>query len=153
MKHNLYKHHTFSKISVLTIVLASLVGGMAHADSNKSKTTVGNDWEKDGGIRVLSIRQTAAGYMLDFRYKVLNPKKAAIFLNRDNKPLLTVLKNGLRLQVPVTAKIGPLRQSARLAIKGKNYFMFFGNPSRMVVSGDKVQVQIGDFKSDELIVE
>ncbi len=111
------------------------------------------DWEKDGGIRVLSMRQTAAGYMLDFRYKVINPEKAAIFIDRGNRPSLHVLKNGSILQVPVSSKIGPLRQSAQLAKVGKNYFMFFANPGRMVKSGDKVKLQIGDVLSDTLIVE
>ena len=137
---------------------------LTYADSNKKDTAVTpiktavvmstlNDWEKDGGVRVLSIRRSAAGYMLDFRYKVLNPEKAALFIDRSNRPRLHVLKNGSILQVPVSSKIGPLRQSAQLAKAGKNYFMFFVNPGRMVKSGDKVKVNIGDFKSKVLIVE
>ena len=125
----------------------------AYADSEKKVASVEKDWEKDGGIKVLSMRQTAAGYMLDFRYKVINPEKAALFLDRSNKPLLHVLKNGSILQVPVSSKIGPIRQSAMLAKAGKSYFMFFVNPGRMVKPGDKVKVNIGDFKSNTLIVE
>jgi len=120
---------------------------------DKEKPSINKDWEKDGGIRVLSIRQSSAGYMLDFRYKVIDPKKAALFINRGNKPLLNVLKNGSILQVPVSSKIGPLRQSAQFAKAGKNYFMLFANPGRMVKPGDKVKVNIGDFKSKTLMVE
>ena len=152
-------------VSIITInLLLSNVINLTYADSKKEhnsitqtklpivKPTV-NDWEKNGGIRVLSIRQSAAGYMLDFRYKVLNPEKAALFLDRSSRPRLHVLKNGSILQVPVSAKIGPLRQSAQLAKAGKNYFMFFVNPGQMVKSGDKVKVNIGDFESKILIVE
>ncbi len=122
-------------------------------DLKQKKITTEDDWEINGGIQVLSIRRTAADSMLDFRYKVVDPKKAAIFIDKKNKPLLKILKNGVFLKVPVTAKIGPLRQSANFAKAGKNYFMFFGNPRRMVKTGDKVQVHIGDFKSKILIVE
>jgi hypothetical protein len=126
---------------------------MAYADENKKEVSVGKDWEADGGIKVLHIRQTAAGYMLDFRYKVIDPVKAAAFVKRSNKPLLHVIKNGSTLQVPSSSKIGPLRQSAQFAKSGKNYFMFFANPGRMVKSGDKIKISIGDFNSKILVVE
>lgn len=119
---------------------------------NKEEIKI-KDWEKDGGIKVMSIRKTAADYMLDFRYKVLDAEKAYLFMNRKKKAFLHVLKNGSTLQVPNTAKIGPLRQSGQLAKVGKTYFMFFGNPGRMVKSGDKVQIQIGNFKSKILSIE
>ena len=125
----------------------------AFANETTKQNIASNTWEEVGGVKFLSIRTTAAGYMLDFRYKVLEPEKAALLINRKNKPFLKVLKNGLVLKVPNTAKIGPLRQTSLLAKKGKNYFMFFGNPGRMVKPGDKVQIQIGDFTSKTLIVE
>ena len=122
---------------------------IANADTIKKEILT----KENTGIQILSLRTTAAGNMLDFRYKVIDPKKAAIWLDRSSKPLLHVLKNGKTLQVPVTAKIGPLRQSAVLAKAGKNYFMFFGNPGRMVKSGDEVIIQIGSFKSKKLTIE
>lgn len=159
----LFHNETYIRIVSATLAITFIVAasilllgnGMstAYADTEKKETSIENDWEKDGGIRVLSIRQTSAGYMLDFRYKVINPEKAAAFIDRSNKPLLHVLKNGSILQVPVSSKIGPLRQSALSAKAGKNYFMFFANPGRMVKPGDKVKVNIGDFKSKILSVE
>lgn len=142
-------------VTLFTVFILIVSSGinMVYADSGKIENPPENDWEKDGGIRVLSMRQTAAGYMLDFRYKVINPEKAEKFIDRGNKPSLHVLKNGSILQVPVSAKIGPLRQSAQLAKAGKNYFMFFANPGRMVKPGDKVKVNIGEFKSKTITVE
>ena len=84
----------FIAIAVLFSLSLSYGMSMAYADTIEKETSLEKDWEKDGGIRVLSIRQTSAGYMLDFRYKVINPKKAAVFIDRSNKPLLHVLKNG-----------------------------------------------------------
>ena len=146
------------KAGLLIAITGLIINGISitkvYADKERNNNPKQlNDDLKKWGIKVLSLRQTAAGYMLDFRYKVVNPEKAGLFLNRKNKAHLKILKNGLYLKVPVTAKIGPLRQSAKTAKAGKNYFMFFGNPGRMVEAGDKVQVQIGNYKSKILTIE
>jgi len=104
------------------------------------------------GVKVIGVRPSAAGYMLDFRYRVLDAKKAAEVVNRKNKPYLLVEKDGSKLVVPVTSKLGPLRQSAQYAKENRNYFMFFANPGKHVKSGDLVTVVIGDFKAEHLVV-
>jgi hypothetical protein len=103
-------------------------------------------------VKVIGLRPSAAGYMLDFRYRVLDAKKAAELVNRKTKPYLIVEKDGSTLHVPVTSKLGPLRQSAQFPKENRNYFMFFANPGRHVKSGDAVTVVIGDFKAENLIV-
>ncbi|BBB26770.1 hypothetical protein [Amphritea japonica] len=80
--------------------------------------------EQQWGIKVMSLRQSAAGYMLDFRYKVLDPVKAKQILNRSIKPQLIVSSTGNHLQVPAPSKIGPLRQSSREPRADTNYFIF-----------------------------
>ena len=125
---------------------------ITNADSSSIKHINKSKQDKQG-IQILSVRTTAAGYMLDFRYKIIDPEKAATFLARKNKPQLKVLKNGIKLLVPSTPKIGPLRQSSLKPKAGKNYFMFFANPGKMVKAGDKVQFTISDFKSRILTVE
>jgi hypothetical protein len=109
--------------------------------------------EAQWGIRVIGIRRTAADYMLDFRYRLLNAEKAAALMNRKVKPYLIVEHTGRRLQVPVSYKLGPLRQSPKYAKVDRNYFMFFANPGREVKAGDKVTVVIGDFKAEHLTVQ
>src|SRR3990172_7542680 len=47
-------------------------------------TTIEEKW----GVRVLSIRQSAEGYMLDFRYRVIDAEKAAPLFDRKIKPHL-----------------------------------------------------------------
>lgn len=109
--------------------------------------------EAKWGIRIVAIRRSAAGYMLDLRYQVLDPDKAADFVDRGIKPELLVEKSGARLQVPVTGKIGPLRQSALRAKAGKIYFMFFANPARHVQAGDTVTLSLGEFELRHLRVQ
>ncbi|HEY5604276.1 MAG TPA: hypothetical protein VIM41_14330 [Gammaproteobacteria bacterium] len=107
---------------------------------------------EEWGVQVLGLRPTADGYMLDFRYRVLDAKKAAELVNRKVKPYLHVEKDGSTLMVPVTSKLGPLRQSAQYAKENRNYFMFFANPNKHVKSGDQVTLVIGDFKVEHLVV-
>jgi len=124
---------------------------MANGDVSSDSPTTLHHVDK-WGVRVIGVRPSAAGYMLDFRYRVLDAKKAAEVVNRKNKPYLLVEKDGSKLVVPVTSKLGPLRQSAQYAKENRNYFMFFANPGKHVKSGDLVTVVIGDFKAEHIVV-
>lgn len=104
------------------------------------------------GIEVAAIHTSAAGNMVDFRYKVLDPKKAEALFAKKTKPYLVHQKTGKVLAVPRTAKVGPLMSSYHPQ-QDRTYWMFFGNQSRLVQSGDKVTVVIGDFKAENLVVE
>lgn len=113
---------------------------------------VAKSMEEEWGVRVLGISWSAAGYMLDFRYRVLDPEKAASLLNRRITPYLIVAKTGTKLAIPTSEKIGALRQSSEKVYPNRNYFMLFGNPGRMVKVGDKVTVVVGEFKAEQLTV-
>jgi hypothetical protein len=104
------------------------------------------------GIQITAIRLTAHNHMIDFRYRVLDPSKAAALFVRQTKPQLVDSKSGRVLVVPDTAKIGPLRNSYAPQ-KDKVYWMFFGNAGDLVQAGDEVTVVIGDFQAEHLIVE
>lgn len=143
----------FILVSALALTALVLLSTMRLFDFSPPQALMGADVENPWGVRVIGIRQSAAGYMLDFRFRVLDPQKAAALLDRRVKPVLIVEKNGVHLGVPVSAKIGALRQSAKFAKADKNYFMFFSNPGRKVKVGDRVSVVIGDFKTEQLLVQ
>jgi hypothetical protein len=109
--------------------------------------------EEVWGIQAVSLRQTAHGHLLDFRYRVLDPQKAATLLRRQNKPYLIDEATGNKLPVPSMPKIGALRQSALTPEAGKVYFVMFQNPNGFVKSGSKVTVVIGNFKAEHLVVD
>lgn len=98
------------------------------------------------------VRPAAAGYMLEFRYKVLDAEKAKPLFERKIKPLLTHSESGAKLNVPTPAKTGALRNS-NPPHAGANYWMFFANPGRLVQPGQHVTIQIGDFLIEDLIVQ
>ncbi len=103
------------------------------------------------GIELTALRMTAAGHMVDFRYRVLDKDKAAPLFKRKTKPYLIHQASGKVLAVPNTAKVGSLRNS-NMPKQGRIYWMFFGNHG-VVKTGDKVSVVIGDFKADNLVIE
>jgi hypothetical protein len=108
--------------------------------------------EERWGVKVLQVRLTAEGLMLDFRYRVLDAEKAAPLFSRENKAYLIDEATGARFLVPESPKVGALR-TTRPPKEEKNYFIIFVNPGRYVKKGNKVTVVIGDFKAEHLVVE
>ena len=108
--------------------------------------------KRQWGIEVLFVRQTAAGYMLEFRYKVIDAQKAKPLFDRQTKPLLTHAESGAQLIVPTPAKVGALRNS-NTPKDGHTYWMFFANPGKLVQSGERVNIEIGEFLVEGLVVK
>lgn len=104
------------------------------------------------GIRLEGLHLTAAGYMLDFRYTVIDAAKAAPLFERKSKPLLKDEKTGAVMAVPEPPKTGALRSANDPKI-GRTYFMFFANPARFVQPYSKVTVTIGEFSVSGLTVK
>jgi hypothetical protein len=110
--------------------------------------------EKTWGIKPLSLRQTAGGTMLDFRYLVVDAKKALPLFDRKLKPYLVDTSTGMAQGVPEETKLGALRSSPRNPpVAGKQYFIFFSNGYGTVKKGSKVTVVIGDCKVENLAVD
>ncbi len=108
--------------------------------------------ESQWGVKIVGIRRTAAGYMLDFRYRVTDPDKAAPLFVRKTKPYLIDQRTGARLVVPNPPKVGPLRTSDK-PLKGRIYFIMFANPGKLIKPGQRVTIVIGKFRVQGLIVQ
>ncbi|HCI12459.1 MAG TPA: hypothetical protein DFK12_00470 [Gallionellaceae bacterium] len=106
------------------------------------------------GIRLEGLRLSAAGYMLDFRYRVIDPAKAAPLLDKKIRPYLLDEASGAQLGVPDTAKLGQLRTTARNKIvPDQDYFILFANPARFVQAGNRMTLVMGDLRIENLAVE
>jgi hypothetical protein len=133
------------------LIVCALLLANASADAKphpRDNTYMKRQW----GVEVLFVRQAAAGYMLEFRYRVLDAEKAMPLFDRQSKPLMTHVESGAILIVPTPAKTGALRNS-NLPINGKTYWMFFANPGKLVKSGEHVGVEINKFFVDGLVVQ
>jgi len=107
------------------------------------------------GVEVIGMRLTSAGYMLDFRFRVLDADKALPLFDHRIKPYVVADKSDIKLPVPMAPKVGAFRPTNRgKNIKAdKTYYMVFANPDSYVKPGEKVSVVIGDFRAENLTVK
>jgi hypothetical protein len=104
------------------------------------------------GIDSLTVKYTESGELIRFSYRVLNAEKAAALNDKKAEPSLIDPQAGVKLVVPQMEKIGQLRQSST-PMPGKQYWMAFSNNGRRVRPGHRVDVQIGSFHAQGLVVE
>ena len=137
-----------SEVSDQTTITVATFASSEQVSHPRDKTFMKRQW----GVEVLFVRRVAAGYMLEFRYKVLDPEKAKALFERQTKPVLTHARTGAKLIVPTPAKTGALRNS-NLPLADHTYWMFFANPGKFVKPGEQVSIEIGDFLADKLVVQ
>ena len=105
------------------------------------------------GIRAERMMISGAGNIVDFRYHVLDPEKAAKVVSPKIKPVLVDEKTGMMKEVPMPANIGALRNTGRNLKKDRKYFVLFNNPGRNIKKGDKVTLVMGDYKLEHIEVQ
>ena len=98
------------------------------------------------GVRLTGVRLTANGYVVDLRYRVLDPARAQPLLDRKVRPVLVDEATGNRFYVPVPPTVGALRQVSRNKVihTDRDYFMLFANPDRKLQAGSRVTLYVGD---------
>ena len=130
-----------------------LAAGCAATPAEKAALMTPPGAVEDPGIRVESLRLTAADYMLDLRFRVTDAERAVPFLSRKTELQLVDTASGARLAVPNTPKLGRLRQVARKDMADRSYFMLFANPGRFLKAGSQVTLVAGDTHIGQLTVE
>lgn len=108
--------------------------------------------EDEWGIKIEFATLSAGGYMVDFRFRILDIGKAQPILDRRVKPYLVDQASGAKFAVPNPPKVGQLRSGGNIK-DGKICFIYFANPGRYVQSGNKVTVVIGDFEARDIVVQ
>jgi hypothetical protein len=145
--------------AIICVLSSSVASGDVIAEKSQEKAEVTSaqalpleELEEKWGVRPLSIRQTADGNMLDFRYRVTDAEKAASLFHPTIKPLIIDEDTGAVMAVPNVPKVGSMR-STRKPLQDRNYFMIFANPQKHIKPGHKVTVVIGDYRAEHLVVE
>lgn len=108
--------------------------------------------EEETGVEIVGLRRTAAGHMLDLRYRVVDPDKASVVLDRGTAAYLISETTGARMEVPET-RLGRMRQSTRKPEMGRVYFMLFGTAGQRVSAGDRFTAVIGAHRFEKLTVQ
>lgn len=99
------------------------------------------------GIRVTLIGVTAAGGMVDFRFRVTDPGKARSWIE-DLKlsPDLVVDEAGVTLEGPPEVEAGEI-------VADRVYWLLFPNSRGVVQPGTPVSVRLGDLQLDPVIAQ
>ena len=109
--------------------------------------------QDDWGIQPVHARISAAGYMIEFRYKILDTEKALIMSDRKDFPYLQAMKSRAKLSVPFGPTVGFLKSNRKFIKKGKNYIAMFSNEGKHLNRGDKVKIQIKDQLSEAITLQ
>jgi hypothetical protein len=104
------------------------------------------------GVDHLRATYTSSGNLIRFSYRVLEPKLAKPLGDHESTPYLYAPRSHAMLQIPTMEKIGQLRQ-LNAAEANKEYWMVFSNKGNLVRPGERVNVIIGKFHADGLLVE
>lgn len=161
---NAMMHTTARSIQALVLAVMLLLGACGRADTGTAPqmeqesavdraevlTLAGL---QDKGVRIESVRLSAAGYMVDVRYRILDPDKAAKLVHRRTPLYLIDQASKRRLTAPAPPKIGALRKIAATLTPGRVYFTLFANPDRLLKSGDKVTIAMSGIRVADVPVE
>jgi hypothetical protein len=109
-------------------------------------------YEAVWGVESLNVKAVESGELIRFTYHVLDPEKSKALNDKKLEPALIFPEGNVKLVIPSLEKVGQLRQSSTPEA-GKSYWMAFSNPHRTVKRGDRVNVVIGQFRAEGLIVE
>ncbi len=104
------------------------------------------------GVEHLQTAMTSSGNLIRFTFRVVDPQRAKPLGDHAAKPYMYAPRTHAVLQVPTMEKIGQLRQLGNLE-PNKDYWMVFSNKGNLVRSGDRVNVIIGPFHAEGLLVE
>jgi hypothetical protein len=104
------------------------------------------------GVDRLRVNYTSSGNLIRFSYRVVEPKLAKALGDHESTPHLYAPRSHAMLQVPTMEQIGLLRQLGATEAN-KEYWMVFSNKGNLVRPGERVNVIIGKFHADGLLVE
>jgi hypothetical protein len=130
---------------------ASVAGGTARVGTNVIAPEAAKELEMKWGVQISALRISAAGNVIDFRYRVTDADKASALGNPKSKPELRDRATGKSLHVPST-KVGQMRSTGQRLAVGRTYTALFTNPGKAVKPGDKVDLIIGDLRAEDLTV-
>jgi hypothetical protein len=104
------------------------------------------------GVDSFRVKWSESGEIVRFTWRVVDPQRAAALNDKKAEPQLLDPQAGVSLVVPAVSNVGKLRQTSTPKA-GMTYWMAFSNVGRRVKRGDRVDVVIGHFRAQGLVVE
>ena len=112
------------------------------------KSYYANIW----GVDNVVVRLINSGQLVRFSARVVDAARARGLADEHATPVLFARRTGAALQIPQMENVGKLRQITAVET-GKDIWMVFSNKGTPVKSGDRVDLTIGSFHVENLIVD
>jgi hypothetical protein len=141
-----------SKSASATTQPAKPAGAPSHYLPSRFGGRAGAYYKVVWGVDSLSVKWAESGELVRFSYRVLDPARAQSLNDKKAEPSLIDPSKGVSLVIPAMENIGQLRQAVAPEA-GKSYWMAFSNKGRIVKRGDRVDVVIGPFRAENLVVD
>jgi hypothetical protein len=136
----------------LTAKVTASAGAPNHYAPNRPSSRQTAMYSILWGVDNFSVKAVESGELIRFSYRVLDGDKAKPLNDKKNEAYLISPEKHVKLVVPSLEKVGQLRQSST-AISGNTYWMAFSNTGRPVRPGDRVDIEIGQFHVQGLLVQ
>ena len=104
------------------------------------------------GVDSFNVKAVESGELIRFTYRIVDKDRAKTLNDKKIDAYLVDPASHVKLMVPSLEKVGLLRQSST-PIEGNSYWMAFSNPGRPVKRGDRVNIEIGQFRVEGLVVQ
>jgi hypothetical protein len=99
------------------------------------------------GIRITHIAVLADGGLIDFRFQVLDPDKAAPLFELESRPLLYVEANGKKVDSLYHPPHG------HNIFAGQSQYFIYNNYKGAIQSGSAVSVVLGDLRLEHIVAK
>ena len=146
---------TWTILSLFSAFILTQVPCSAANVENKSaasKKELASKAEKKWGILPLSVKLTASGQLVDYRYLVIDPAKAEAIMKLADNAYLIDQTSGTKLSVART-KTGPQIQPRTRPIAGQIYPILFYNTAKVIKPGNQVTLVVGELRMEDIVVE
>ena len=146
------KAPTLRAALVAAALLAAGCGGDGSGTGAESRSLTAA--EEAGGFTIDRIALTARGAMIDVRYTVIDPDRTLATLGHGQwaeTPMLMDANRVVPLQ-EVTA-MGDLTAHGASFRAGMTYFWVFANQGGLLGEGDSLDLVVGDFRMEGLVIE
>jgi hypothetical protein len=99
------------------------------------------------GVKITQLAVTGDGGLIDLRYQIIDPNKAAVLHDEQNPPGLVDERTGV-----VAHDLFMQHSHSGPFTFGETYYLVFDNPGNLVQRGAYVTVLLGDAQVDHVLV-
>ena len=129
-------------------------GGLESGGSTRATVDRPESWNQGSrwGIELESLRLSAAGRALDFRFRIADPELASR-VGRNGGPMYILDAEGRRIAERNIPAIGDAFENRHLDQPDRTYSTWFANQGNTVHRGDFVTIVMGDFRVSGIQVQ